>query len=290
MYAIMVSQPVQTWTVFRNHDDFLAVRRALAESFPSLPRCPELGVINSISDIVHQRNEMQQWLTSVVMFPGVAEAPAFRNFLTVMANEVLPQYENVAWTQFNPQHDQRHHHHSSGSAPQNVDDMEMADMFEDGGVPEDDDDDDDDEALEQDDDFPKASERYKLIDETITDEDEMDFMQIAGEVEMVDDVGSLAQSLGASHLGRSLKLQQEMGSVKKGTMHSLQQGLNVGGASNHGTSDGGGIGGAIASANSDANNSAADGGQKKPSATRLDQFKMIKVIGKGSFGKRIVSE
>ena len=38
----------------------------------------------------------------------------------------------------------------------------------------------------------------------------MEIMQSAGEVEMIDDIGSLAQSLGASHLGRSLQLQAEM--------------------------------------------------------------------------------
>jgi hypothetical protein len=48
--------------------------------------------------------------------------------------------------------------------------------------------------------IPAASVRYKPTDEAVTDED-MDIMQSAGEVEMVDDIGSLAQSLGASHLG-----------------------------------------------------------------------------------------
>jgi hypothetical protein len=41
--------------------------------------------------------------------------------------------------------------------------------------------------------IPAASVRYKPTDEAVTDED-MDIMQSAGE-EMVDDIGSLAQSL-----------------------------------------------------------------------------------------------
>ena len=69
----------------------------------------------------------------------------------------------------------------------------------------------------------RASERYKACDEDITAEDEMDLAQVyAGDVEMVDDVGSLAQSLGASHLGRSLMLQDEhMGNNMSSNSHHV---------------------------------------------------------------------
>jgi hypothetical protein len=93
-------------------------------------------------------------------------------------------------------------HHGNNT---NLDDMEMADMF------------DDEEAIEGDDgddvdDFVLASIRYKAIDEPITAEDELD---LTAEVEMVDDVGSLAQSLGASQLGMSLRLQAEIATRNK---------------------------------------------------------------------------
>merc|ERR1712151_1465878 len=93
-----------------------------------------------------------------------------------------------------------------GNTP-NIDDMEMDDMFfgeDDSNLSEDDEDEDYEE------DFIPASERYKPTDEAISDEDEMEIMALAAEVEMVEDVGYLAQSLGASHLGRSLQLQAEM--------------------------------------------------------------------------------
>ena len=75
--------------------------------------------------------------------------------------------------------------------------------------------------------IPPASERYKPTEEDVADEDEMDIMQFAGEVEMIDDIGSLAQSLGASHLGRSLQLQAERahqgGIGGGGEIHTSQQ-------------------------------------------------------------------
>jgi hypothetical protein len=75
-----------------------------------------------------------------------------------------------------------------------VADMEMDDMFWQtmkerlAGIP----------IISSEDFIPAASVRYKPTDEAVTDED-MDIMQSAGEAEMVDDIGSLAQSLGASH-------------------------------------------------------------------------------------------
>jgi hypothetical protein len=96
--------------------------------------------------------------------------------------------------------------------------------------------------------IPAASVRYKPTDEAVTDED-MDIMQSAGEVEMVDDIGSLAQSLGASHLGRSLQLQSQIKPKVPGmAVNKPMQVLNVGGTSvqqPQGTPQSGGIGSAM---------------------------------------------
>jgi hypothetical protein len=107
--------------------------------------------------------------------------------------------------------------------------MEMDDMFladDDGTLSQ-----EDTDYLLDEDFIPAASVRYKPTDEAVTDED-MDIMQSAGEVEMVDDIGSLAQSLGASHLGRSLQLQSQIKPKVPGmAVNKPVQGLNVGGTS-----------------------------------------------------------
>lgn len=275
VYAVTIQQPVQSWTVLRSHDDFLAVGEALSQMLVGLPPCPGIGNVNpaDLNSILKKRNELQEWLSRILMYPGARESPDITNFLTQYANTIPPQYVGVAWTQFNQITMPQNNH--------NVDDMDMDDMFV-----ADDDAQGPDDAPDDDEDFiPSASVRYKPTNEAPTDEDEMDILQLAGEVEMVEDIGSLAQSLGASHLGRSLQLQAEM---KHGGRHETQsrplQGLNVGGASSHSSSSGG-IGSAMAQANAQGTVGASFNQRAPQSPARLDSFKMIRVIGKGSFGK-----
>ena len=71
---------------------------------------------------------------------------------------------------------------------------------------------------------------------------------------------------------------------EEGHVHKPQQGLNIGGSGVH-PAPVGGIGGAMAQAAS--NNNAPFNHKPPVSAPKLDSFKMIKVIGKGSFGKLI---
>ena len=144
--------------------------------------------------------------------------------------------------------------------------------------------------------YIRPSERYKPTDEAITEEDEMDMIEFANEVEMVEDIGSLAQSLGASHLGQSLLLQREIatrdGANKRESEAegvSQQQGLHVGGSSHisgDAAAGGGGIRSAMERATSRGEDLPPEGFRSRApeSAPRLDSFKMIKVIGKGSFG------
>jgi hypothetical protein len=211
-----------------------------------------------------------------------------------------------------------------GASRPNLDEMEMDEMF---ALDDDDDDDchdhggdtEDDDDVDDDDDASYLQGRYNPTKENITQSDVMEFQQDYKEVEMVEDVGSLAQSLGASHLGRSLGLQKEMMSYKasqaKMGAQVQQMQMHGGGGGTHimgntpptyhgntSSSSPGGIGGAMAKAASNYNYNQGMVGElnSQPyveglgdsfhrtvpvSAPRLDSFRMIKVIGKGSFGK-----
>ena len=326
VHVVSVSQPVQSWTVIRDHVDFVALGNALSTIIRGLPTCPtpppQSNGPEDNTRIVTARNALQEWLTSVLFVPGARENPAVRQFLCYGANIVPPQFEGVAWVQFA---DDNFAHSSArnasiesqtgiaaslaSSAPVALDEMEMDDMFgyEADGLEADEggpDFDSDSEA-----DYFSATIRYQPADEAITEDDIMEMQQQANEVEMVEDVGSLAQSLGASHLGRSLQLQAQLaGSSKQGHAdifsEKSQKGLTVGGGAgaaeaNRGST--GGIGGAVEQAQSGGampmmNQPAKFDGlgdsfdQRAPiSQPRLDSFKMIKVIGKGSFGKPFLS-
>ena len=382
VYAVAVAQPVQSWTVVRSHHDFHALSQALspvlrmlllrmdehgsggetkdetnAESrglvLPPFPSPPQ-----HVNALLSVRNELQQWLSSMLMHASVRESTAIQQFLTLGANTIPHQYDGVVWTQLNtlispssPEQGRGHvevdasvairtaHAHTNQSSSNNNNntgssssqlDMDMDYMFlgeDDGSTPhhEDEEDDDDEDNQgghhahhlhphgngEEDDDddedyVPAASMRYKPTEEDVADEDEMDIMQYAGEVEMIEDIGSLAQSLGASHLGRSLQLQAERNHPFHGTsvvreepathQPPQQQGIKMGavpppslrGSGSGGGVGGGGIGSAMANAMNQSLYNTNSAQQHRPlaqSAPRLDSFKMLKVIGKGSFGK-----
>jgi len=300
VHAVTVIQPAQTWTVIRGQDDFIVVAQNLSAQIMDLPAIPEIakqfqatGGPDDLHNIVTVRTHLQHWLETILMYPGARDSPAISNFLTYAPNMIPPQYENVSWTIFtadgqvaspataqgNPQTGSAE---SGGYDDGNLDDMVMDEMFETGdgddiGQQDDDDSDGEEEY--------RASIRYKACDDPITEEDQMDLQNvIAGEVEMVDDVGSLAQSLGASHLGRSIMLQEEtLGNYGQTHQQGIPQtGLQLGSALTGASS--GGIGNAMKDATSQQIGSSFN--QVKPeSPPRLDAFKMIKVIGKGSFGK-----
>lgn len=313
IHTISVSQPVQSWTIIRDHVDFVAIYNALSADIHDLPRCPQLPAFDTsrgsqdVENIIEFRGAAQDWLNSILLYPGARESPVMRQFLSYGANITPPQFVGVSWVNFgagptvmSPQGN--HTGEASGGistdeAPHYSDEMEMDDMFgfEDGdskGGHEEDSDDDTDA------DYYSASNRYQPTEEVLTQAEVMEIQQEAREVEMIEDVGSLAQSLGASHLGRSLQLQAEIANMKhRQTQHQFhpqaQQGVTLMApvAPNVG-SGGGGIGGAMENAEENVEAQPYISGvgdsfyQKSPvSAPRLDSFKMIKVIGKGSFGK-----
>ncbi|GKY94176.1 hypothetical protein MPSEU_000383600 [Mayamaea pseudoterrestris] len=330
VYAIGVVQPVQSWTVLRSHDDFVALSQSLCDRHDACPSVTQLvaglhnggntlggsnhnnnSIIMTPEHITHIRNTVQEWLTNILLHDPLSRSlSSMRDFLTLGANIILPMYEGVVWTQFpNMAPQGSSHYHVSNSttcinaSPSNnnkntsacasVDDMEMDIMFSSNNG-------DDDAARhgDIDDDLQEdyvlcSSERYKPTAEAVTDEDELDMMQ--GDIEMVEDIGSLAQSMGASHLGRSLQLQAEMTNRNNSnnvvTNNRLpppappRQGLNIRGSPLLDSSSkqvaAGGLGGAMAQA---ASNGAFTRSTME-SAASLDSFKMIRVIGKGSFGK-----
>ncbi len=339
IHAITVSQPIQSWTVIRDHVDFITLGSALSTVIAGIPQCPPLpsfaqhGSASSsnpassnttassdsnhqMAEILQVRTAAQIWLTTVLLFPGARESPAVRQFLCYGANSVPAQYQGINWITASDEvvdsstsaHQQRRSDNHSSDAGRNadptsshsVDELEMDDMFGYDDVQADDDEEDDD--YDDDAEFFSATERYQPTIEAVSKDDMMEFQNNADDVEMIEDVGSLAQSMGASHLGRSLQLQAEMSGLRKHPEAQAQAntsasaGLNIGSgskfsdASHSVISPLGGIGNAVEKAGIQ-QEAAVDGlsdsfYQKSPiSAPRLDSFKMIKVVGKGSFGK-----
>lgn len=324
IHAVSVTQPVQSWMVLRDHVDFLAMDVALGGSVSGLPSLAAVPITDDVTQgsqrevdmIVHARNSAQEWLTSVLMFPAVRESPLMRQFLSYGANIVPPQFEGLMWINFTPSGEpiRTGANSSAGSAltslattaaaaRPNLDEMEMDDMFaldDEHGNRED----DDGSSLDSEDEAEYLQGRYAPTEEPLTQSEIMEIQQDYKQVEMVEDVGSLAQSLGASHLGRSLHLQEQMRAQAKHTTASTHHGgINtmtssgnpVMGGNTSTSSIGRGIGEAMAKAGSGApslqTQAHVDGlgdsfHRTVPiSAPRLDSFKIIKVIGKGSFGK-----
>jgi len=314
IHAVSVTQPVTSWTVIRDHVDFTNIGNALSPIIHGLPTCPSAPTFVdatataevNVDEIVRVRNATQIWLTNILQYPGVRESPVVHDFLTADAN-ILPHYiEGVNWLRFsssvgsdedpqcraetdnktplveNPTH---------GANDHDIQDMPFNFAFGDGHV-----DCDSDESVDfEDEDHFSAIERYQRKDNPITDDDVMEFENDADDVEMIEDVGTLAQSLGASHLGRSLQLQAEMTNMNQGLPRSenlqAQQGLNIEGPTSPiggAQTVMGGIGNAMLNAAPQSQIAGLGDSfcQKKPeSEARLDSFKMIEVIGKGSFGK-----
>ncbi len=317
---------MQSWTVIREHGDFITLRNALSGTIDGIPACPAAPAFDTacvspssssssqqqqdVHDIVKVRNAAQTWLSNILLFPGARESPAVRTFLCYGANFVPSHFQGVNWIPFThnsstsgspdstatSSHDEshtHHHHHRGGE-----EELEMDEMFVFGDGPAEDDHHDDEVGDYDEDDavYFSATERYQPTEETVTQDDVMEFQNNADDVEMIEDVGSLAQSLGASHMGRSLQLQAQLAGGRPNFSSGVdasrtqpQQGLIIGGlASNHNMASTGvgGIGNAVAEAEAKVDGLSDSFFQKKPvSAPRLDSFKMIKVVGKGSFGK-----
>lgn len=319
VHAVAVRDRTDRWTVLREYADFSRLADALP--LPEGMACPlpprsgrptEVRSVNDVSRIAAARNALQNWTDNLLLFPSLRNAPATRHFLTENANVVPPHLENLSWLSFQNQFRDEENDaaaHVASATPEPEVEMEMDEMF-----PTDDDDDDEDDFYGVDDDDDdgvdySASDRYRPTEEAVSHEDAMDIIQ--EDLEPIEDVGSLAQSLGASHLGRSLQLQAEHMQTFSGAVRALQQQQHPSSSNDVGNSSSsvvlspatvsatvGGIGNVMRSAPpqampqpSDAtrpvHEGLGDSFHRNPtiSAPMLDSFQMIKVIGKGSFGK-----
>lgn len=306
IHVISVSQPVQSWTVVRDHVDFVTLGNALATVISGVPPCPPGPLFSQagssskeVADITNVRNAAQSWLTGVLQFPGARESPAVRQFLCYGANSVPAQYQGINWISFGSSIASAKSAQSSNTAANHgEDELDMDDMFGYDGNHVDDVEEEEDDDYDDDADFFSATERYQPTEEAVTQDDIMDIQNNADDVEMIEDIGSLAQSMGASHLGRSLQLQSEMMASKKSggayvppQSHIGLTNIGRGIAVNVSNASGGGIGSVVENADLPVKEAYVKGLsdsflQKAPiSAPRLDSFKIIKVVGKGSFGK-----
>ncbi|KAL3931224.1 MAG: hypothetical protein SGBAC_011407 [Bacillariaceae sp.] len=261
--------------------------RGLESILAEIPPCPRLNSFEGNIDMLQAaRHDLQHWLNTVLMNAEARESQAVRNFLTYAANMIPPEYESLPWAVFDAngqitsspnQGYAQNQPSSQGNG--NLDDMSMVDMFDAGdevGPVHNYDSDDEDEY--------RPSERYKPTDEPVTEEDEMDIAMMADEARIIEGMGTYSQSLGASHMSRFPMLEGESADSSQehyGMVQQSQPGVQLGGAV--GGSGVGGIGSAMKEATLGIGGGFSQA--KLESPPRLDSFKMIKVIGKGSFGK-----
>eukprot|EP01083_Nonionella_stella_P116002 344378_1 len=193
IHAISVSQPVQSWTVIRDHVDFITLGEALSTVIAGVPPCPsapdfgqtQSGSSTEVGEIMKVRNNAQTWLNNDLLFHGSRESPAVRQFLCFGANSVPAQYQGINWITFNAssatentqQHDQSQQQQANTTAAGHGDQFDMEDMFDyDDGPGEEVEEEDD---YDDDGDFYSATERYQPTEEKVTPEDMMEFQNNA---------------------------------------------------------------------------------------------------------------
>ena len=307
VHAVLIRRSSQSWTVIREHVDFVDLGITLSTMIGKIPKCPPAPTFDSkpsngdLEKISKTRDLVQKWLADVLLCPGTRESAAVAQFLTDRANIIPDQFEDVSWILFSSNVSEQPNPSETDkpnidAAQNHVDEFEMDEVFDYEGADCGDHDEDDDD-YEDDIEYFKASERYQPTQDDVTLSDMMEIQNHADDLEMIEDVGSLAQSLGASHLGRSLQLQAEMTSMEQNNKASKYTqpatGLNVDGINlrpHINKTCMGGIGRAVNKPlpppQSKVEGIGDSFNQRKPvSAPALDSFDMIKVIGKGSFGK-----
>jgi len=249
LISVSPSNVNNSWSVLRYHSDFSTFQLSLqpvgAPPFPCAPEIDRSSMDLLKSKVTATRDVLQNWLDSILKDPYSGENPLIRQFLCFGANlYTTQQLERVNWVTFTDHSvDDRYVVTSNVFEPtrrhSSLDEMEMDDMFETT--------DDVDEESEDDEDEGRFEyfgvNRYQPVEEAVTQEDAMEIQRQANEIEMVVDVGSLAQSLGASHVGRSLQRQAELAKMSKEAPDSQgtsNLGVVVGGKGNE--TPGGGIG------------------------------------------------
>jgi len=301
LISVSPSNVNNSWSVLRDHSDFSAFQVSLhsvgAPPFPCAPEVDSSSMDLLKSKVTATRDVLQNWLDTILKDPYSGENPLIQQFLCFGANlYTAQQLEGINWVTFTDHSiDEGFVVTSNVCEPKprhsSLDEMEMDDMFDTTDDVEEESEDDEDEDEGRFDYF--GVNRYQPVEEAVTQEDAMELQRQVNEIEMVEDVGCLAQSLGASHVGRSLQRQAELANMSKDVPKSnctSNPGVVVGGKGNE--TPGGGIGDLMMQAQPVKNrNSKYDGLRdgfsqaSLMSPPSLESFKIIKVIGKGSFGK-----
>ncbi|CAM9214326.1 unnamed protein product, partial [Sphacelaria rigidula] len=120
VFVISVTQPVQSWTVYRRYSSFRSLGEHLGSTVGGaggLPECPHMThdmLMGSDDQLDRARVLLQQWLHQTLLFPGVKESQALRNFLCASANSPPPRLE-IRW--------------ASAHCP-SLDEMQMDELFD----------------------------------------------------------------------------------------------------------------------------------------------------------------
>ncbi|CAM9553864.1 unnamed protein product [Ascophyllum nodosum] len=120
VFVISVTQPLQSWTVYRRFSSFRSLGEHLGSTLggaSGLPGCPHMTddmLMGSDEQLDRARVLLQQWLHQTLLYPGVRESQALRNFLCANANSPPPRVE-IRW--------------ASAYCP-SLDEMQMDDLFD----------------------------------------------------------------------------------------------------------------------------------------------------------------
>jgi hypothetical protein len=315
IYALSIAQPVQAWVVYRNHDEFISLAATLFDMGFQAPNILKTLQNEDIAlNVSSSLNELQSWLDQVLRHPQITKCEHLNRFLCDGANQPHPLFNSIEWVCSHIETP------NSQSVLQLLPPSEM--MCYDMSDSDDTDDSGENEVndngppLNNDYDEDHHCQRYQPTEEELTENDVIEFNSICKDVEMVESIEKLGRSLGDPHLSTSLKQRAKMSSDsnRSGVIppnhldHSLILCKEHSGCTEYAdpsTTDpslysrmsvlippkGQGIGEALRKevkysnvTSKNLHHSSISPYEKKHTEVQLDNFKLIKVLGKGSFG------
>lgn len=283
VFVISVNQPEQSWTCYRRYSSFKSLGEHLATAIGGLsgmPVCPQVsdevlfgGNISSkawAAQLEKARGLLQIWLHQTLVYPGVKESQVLRNFLCANAN-MPPAKLEITW---------------SNSYCPSLDEMEMDELFDrhleekegDGsGIGNDIDSDNDD--------LDRSGARHAVSDD--------EFDPVFGNMDNDDSEGGpSSHRMAVSHskndyYDATLDMPSEDDIASSVPVEITFNSIQPSGGYDYAMQGGGQYGYNRPSGLMGALGAQSDNTQqpKAPAKVGLDSFKIIKVIGKGSFGK-----
>ena len=300
LHVLYVIAPMAQFShhfVARTHADFVVLATELSEDFSDLPPCP-----NNCNDAATFGNELQEWLYAILSNSGVKESPmhpALVKFLSYGANVFPPEYEVLQWWHNVSCSEGALAAPSLSQQEQQLDSprqsYEIFDYFgrddalvgrkEDTG----------ENILDLNSLAPLLGCNENVIDADDEVIDDSDFLEVIKALEAFDHAKAyviqeqaiLRRSSHTSfrppaHPTSSHQVKADSCNILVSS--NVPQGLTIGGSALD--TQNGGIGAAIKKANfSDVHGDAHHSQSRPLSSTGLDAFKLIRMIGKGSFGK-----